>query len=170
VSDDAQPSLTNTVTVTGGSASPASMTATDVTAVDQRPDLSAVVRSSSRGVPYAPFARGDGAGQRDTYAVTVRNGGFAPTRGPVTVAAELPAGLRPLSLSAPGGWSCDVAAAACTTGSGVAMAGGQQVPIVLEVAVAGDAPSSVLPRFTVSGGGEVDGSNDDVVVQTSVRG
>jgi exo-1,4-beta-D-glucosaminidase len=166
VEDGAQPSLTNSVTVAGGGPGPASMTATDQTAVRQRPDLALAVQSSSGGVLYAPFSRDGGA---NAYAIVVSNAGFAGTSGQVTVAVDLPAGLSALSLSGGGEWSCSTATTTCTTRPGVSLPVAARSAITLRVAVAADAERSVVPLVQVSGGGEIEPANDFAAPVTYVR-
>jgi exo-1,4-beta-D-glucosaminidase len=165
VEDGAQPSLTNSVTVAWGGPGPASMTATDQTAVAQRPDLGITIRSSSDGVPYAPFA----PGADDAYTITVANAGFAATSGEVTLAVDLPAGLSAVSLSGGADWSCSAAATMCTTRPGVSLPVAAQRSITLRVAVAAGADRSVVPLVQVSGGGEIEPANDFVAPVTYVR-
>ena len=166
VEDGAQPSLTNTVTVLGGGPAPAAMTATDQTAVRQRPDLGVTVLQSAGGVPYAPFARGGDANQ---YTITVANAGFAATSGQVTLAVDLPGGLSARSLSGGADWSCTTATVTCVTRPGVSLAVATQSPITLGVGVAGDAPRSVVPLVHVSGGGEIEPAGDWAAPVTSIR-
>jgi len=166
VEDGAQPSLTNAVTVLGGGPAPAAMTATDQTAVRQRPDLGVTVLQSAGGVPYAPFARGAGANQ---YTITVANAGFAATSGQVTLAVELPGGLSARSLSGGADWACSTATVTCVTRPGVSLAVAARSPVTLGVGVAGDAPRSVVPLVHVSGGGEIGPAGDWAAPVTSIR-
>jgi uncharacterized repeat protein (TIGR01451 family) len=167
IEDGAQPSLTNTVTVAGGGPAPASTTATDQTAVQQRPDLGVTVLSSSGGVPYAPFARGDAG---SAYTITVANAGFAATNGQVTLAVDLPAGLTALAMSGGADWSCSTSTTTCTTRPGVSLPVAARRSIALKVAVAANAERSVVPLVEVSGGGEIEPSNDSAAPLTSIRG
>ena len=107
---------------------------------------------TSGGIPYAPFAQGDGPAARDGYTITVANDGYGPTSGPVTFTATLPGGVQALSIAAPG-WSCDTASASCRTNPGVALAAGQQDQITLTVGVTGDAPADLQTFLQASGGG-----------------
>jgi hypothetical protein len=160
--------VTNTVTVSGGDLTPASMTASDVTRIDQRADLSVAAFSSGRGTPFAPFAQGDGAAQHDSFTIAVTNAGFAPTNGAVRLAVDLPAGLTAVSMSGGGRWSCSAATVTCVTQPGVSLAAGAQETIALEVAVSGGAARSVLTAIEVSGGAEIDRTNDSFIVPTFV--
>ncbi len=151
VADNTQASVSNVVTVTGGGAEPASDA--DATSVAQLPQLAVSSYDSAAGVPYGPFIRG-GAGSGNVYHVTVANDGYAATTGAVTFTADLPAGLRALSMSG-AGWSCSVATVTCSTNAGVSLAAGQQASITLTVRVSGDAPPSLQTFMQASGGGQV---------------
>jgi exo-1,4-beta-D-glucosaminidase len=168
VAGNALPSVTNTVAVSGGGPTPASTTASDVTRIDQRTDLSVAAFSSGRGIPFAPFAQGDGAAQHDSFTIAIGNDGFASTNGAVRLAVGLPAGLTAVSMSGGSRWSCSAAAATCVSQPGVSLAAGAQEIITLEVAVSGGAPRSVLTAIEVSGGGEIDRTNDSFIVPTFV--
>jgi uncharacterized repeat protein (TIGR01451 family) len=166
VADNAQPSVTNVVAVSGGGSGVVS-TGTDPTTVRQRPALAVTSYPSARGVPYAPFTRGRDGG--NVYHVTVANDGYAPTSGPVSFTADLPPGLTVVSLSAPPGWSCAASTATCVTDSGISLAAGEQDRITIHVAVAPDAPISVQALLQATGGGEIpppglDTNNDYSVV------
>jgi hypothetical protein len=158
VADNAQPSVTNTVAASvnaEGKAGGASgiATGTDPTTVRQLPALAVSSYPSAGGVPFAPFTQG---GSGDVYHVTVANDGYAPTSGPVIFTAALPAGVYPVSVSAPPGWRCAVPAATCVTGGGgVSLAAGEQEQILIRVAVAAGAPVSVQALMQASGGGEI---------------
>jgi uncharacterized repeat protein (TIGR01451 family) len=102
-------------------------------------------------------------GSGDVYQVTVANDGYARTSGPVTFTAALPAGLTPVSISAPPGWTCTVRTATCVTGSGVSLAAGEQRQIVIGVAVAAGAPVSVQAFLQAGGGGEIPPAGLDTV-------
>ena len=93
--DNAQPSVTNQVTVTGGGAQ-APVTASDTTTVAQLPQLAVSSYDTAGGVPYAPFARG---GSGNVYDITVANNGFAATNGSVSFSVALPGGVRALAMS-----------------------------------------------------------------------
>ncbi|MGH3405738.1 MAG: hypothetical protein ACRDRJ_25080 [Streptosporangiaceae bacterium] len=156
VANSAQPSVTNTVSVSGGGNSGAA-TGTDPTKVQQLPALVVTSTDTAGGIPYAPFAQGDGPAAKDGYTITVANDGYGPTSGPVTFTATLPAGLTALAMSGSGsgsGWSCQAATASCTL-TGGPLAAGASSQITLRVAVSGDAPQSVPVLLQASGGGEL---------------
>jgi exo-1,4-beta-D-glucosaminidase len=152
VADNAQPAVSNQVTVSGGGSEPVS--GTDATTVTQLPQLGVSSYDSAGGVPYAPFIRGGGAASADVYHVTVANDGFAATTGRVTFVAQLPGGSQVLSISG-SGWSCTAATATCSTNPGVTLAAGQQDLLILTVAVADNAPPDLQTFFQASGGGEI---------------
>jgi hypothetical protein len=105
-----------------------------------------------------------------TYTITVTNSGQGPTNGSaVTVEDTVPAGLTATAISG-SGWTCEVGIGSpnCTRNDPLA-AGASYPPITLSVNVASNAPSSVTNVVTVSGGGEVNTSNDTASVQTTVN-
>jgi kumamolisin len=94
-----------------------------------------------------PFTRG----KIGTYRIVVSNTGNAPTSAPVTLAITLPTGLTYVSSSAPG-WVFHKNTLTFTESS--ALNPGMSYPtIVLNVNVAKNAPVTVTPTATVSGGG-----------------
>lgn len=150
--NDAQASVANTVSVSGGGSVAASNS--DPTTITQLPQLQVTAFTSVNGAIYAPFAQGDGTSAGDTYQILATNAGYAPTNGTVTVNVDLPNGLRASHWTAPAGWSCQVnAAVACSTNQ--AIAAGTTVPLTLGVTVARNAAQWVQPLIQVSGGGEV---------------
>jgi len=151
VANNAEPSVTNAVTAASGDATDSS-TGTDPTTVRQLPALTVSSFPAAAGVPYAPFTRGNG---KNVYHVTVSNDGYRSTTSPVSFTLDLPGGLTPMSITAPGGWSCTLSAATCTTTSGVGLAAGQQAQIAVQVTVTGDAPPSVQPLMQATGGGQI---------------
>ena len=158
VANNVRPSITNTVSVSGGGSS-GTASGTEPTTVQQLPALVVTSADTAGGIPYAPFAQGDGPAARDGYAITVANDGYGPTSGPVTFTATLPAGLTALAMSGPG-WSCQAAAATCTL-TGGPLAAGASSQITLRVAVSGNAPSSVPVLLQASGGGELAAAAQD---------
>jgi uncharacterized repeat protein (TIGR01451 family) len=97
-------------------------------------------------------------GGTGSYALLVSNLGSDPSYGQVTVVESPPASLTVTGMSG-NGWSCDVAAATCTRSDALA-AGASYPAIAVTVAVDGNAPTSATNSATVSGGGDVDGSNN----------
>jgi exo-1,4-beta-D-glucosaminidase len=166
VANNTQPSVTNTVAVSGGGAGKTG-TGTDPTTIGQLPMLNVTGYPSAGGVLYAPFSR-DHSGA-DTYTIMVANDGYAATSEPVTFRADLSAGLTAESITAGRGWSCTVASVTCTTNAGVRLVAGEQDRITVKVAVSGDASPSVDTLLLAAGGGAVppaaiDENNDYSVV------
>jgi hypothetical protein len=156
VANNAQPSLTNAVSVAGGGNAGVA-TGTDPTIVGQLAQLSVTSIDSAAGIPYAPFIAGAG---QDAYQITVANDGFGPTSGPVTLRTDLPPGLTALSESGPG-WTCDASTATCRSNPGVTLAAGAQSQITLTVRVAADAPVSAQTLIQASGGGVISAAETD---------
>jgi uncharacterized repeat protein (TIGR01451 family) len=104
-----------------------------------------------------------------TYTITVTNSGGGPTTGEaVTIEDTVPSGLTAGAMSGTG-WTCEVGIGApnCTR-SDVLAAGAAYPAITLTVNVASNAPSSVTNVVTVSGGGEVNTSNDTASDPTTI--
>jgi exo-1,4-beta-D-glucosaminidase len=158
VANNTQPSVTSTVTATGGGAAQPG-TGTDPTIIGQLPALVTSGYPSAGGVLYAPFARGQHGA--DSYTISVANDGYAATSDPVTFRADLPAGLTAESITAGGGWSCTLATATCTTKAGVHLAAGEQDQVTLRVAVSAGAPASAEVLLEASGGGAVPAAGID---------
>jgi hypothetical protein len=94
-----------------------------------------------------------------TYTITVSNGGTASTSGTVTMTDTLPVGLTSTALAGTG-WTCNAGSVTCTRSD--ALAPGVSYPaITLTVSVGGGAPSHLLNRVTVSGGGSTTASAAD---------
>lgn len=91
-----------------------------------------------------------------TYTITVSNAGTAST-GLVTITDTVPVGLTATGISG-SNWICPTLTS-CHR-SDVLASGNSYEPITLTVSVAGNAPGSVINSVTVSGGGEVNTSND----------
>jgi uncharacterized repeat protein (TIGR01451 family) len=95
----------------------------------------------------APFIKGT----IGMYRIVISNSGQAPTSGPVTVAVTLPTGLTYNSFSG-SGWTLNNNTLAFTQNN--TLAPGSRYPtLVLNVNVASDAPFTVIPSATLSGGG-----------------
>ncbi len=100
------------------------------------------------------FHRGQTGAQ---YLITVRNVGFGPTVGTVTVTDHLPAigshNIVPTALSG-AGWACTLATLTCTRTD--ALPSGSSYPaITLTVNVPANVPDEFTNTATVSGGGDV---------------
>jgi uncharacterized repeat protein (TIGR01451 family) len=153
---------------TSGGAQPAGGTSLDafiarltfgLALVDPAPDLTITKTHNGN---FAPGQVGA------TYTMTVSNVGTAASSGTVTVTDTLPTGLTATGLGG-SGWTCTLGTVTCTRGN--ALASGSSYPaITLTVTVASNAPSSVTNTATVSGGGDVNPSNDTANDQTTVAG
>jgi uncharacterized repeat protein (TIGR01451 family) len=105
-------------------------------------------------------------GGTGSYTITVSNLAIDPSYGTVTVVDTPPGDLTITALGGDG-WSCDVPTATCTRSG--ALAGGDSFPdITVSVDVDGNAAASVTNEATVSGGGDVDGSNNDSSDPTTI--
>jgi CSLREA domain-containing protein/uncharacterized repeat protein (TIGR01451 family) len=105
-----------------------------------------------------------------SYTIRVTNSSSGPTNGStVTVTDVLPAGLTPTGPSGSvGGWVCSINAQTLTcTRSDVLPGGGSYPDITVSVNVANPAPPSVTNTATVSGGGEINTSNNSASDPTS---
>ncbi|MGH7970176.1 MAG: right-handed parallel beta-helix repeat-containing protein, partial [Limisphaerales bacterium] len=93
-----------------------------------------------------------------TYTITVTNSGTGPTTGMVTLTDTLPTGLTATAIVGTG-WSCTLAISTCTRSDALAAASSYPA-ITLTVNVANNAPASVTNTATVSGGEELNTTND----------
>src|SRR4029079_3155624 len=130
----------------GGEVNTANNSATDVTAITQVADLA--ISKTHAG----DFHPGDAA---DTYTITVSNVGAAPTNGSmVTVTDVLPVGLAPTAANngIVNGWAVFFVGQTVTARRTGALAAGASYPaLTLKVAVASNAPASVINTATVAG-------------------
>src|SRR5439155_23146728 len=131
--------------------------ATDPTTIMQLHDLT--VSKTHAG----SFTQGQIGG---TYTITVTNAGAAPTTGTVTLTDTLPPGLTATALSGTG-WTCVLGTVTCTRTDALA-ASGSYPAITLTVNVAINAAPSVTNKATVSGGGEVNTTNDTATDVTAI--
>jgi len=102
-----------------------------------------------------------------TYTITARNSGTASTTGTVTVIDQLPSGLSATAISG-SGWACTLSTLTCTRSS-ILAAGSNYPSITLTVNVSNNAPSSVTNTASVSGGGEINTSNNTASDPTTIR-
>jgi uncharacterized repeat protein (TIGR01451 family) len=111
------------------------------------------------------FTRGDTG---DLYFITVNNNGSGPTRGLVTVTDTLPAGLTATGMGG-GGWTCNLDTLTCTSRDRIP-SGGSFPRIALTVNVADSfPPAETINTVAVSGGGEVNVSNDTATDTVQLR-
>jgi uncharacterized repeat protein (TIGR01451 family) len=103
------------------------------------------------------FTRGSTA----SYTVPVSNiSPFGPSVGAVNMNDTLPTGLTPTGAAGTG-WSCSVASQTASCVRGDSLAGNSSYPsITITANVAQTAPSTVTNTALVSGGGEINLSND----------
>jgi fimbrial isopeptide formation D2 family protein/uncharacterized repeat protein (TIGR01451 family) len=103
-----------------------------------------------------------------TYSITVTNSGNATTSGTVTVTDTLPTGLTATAISG-AGWSCTLATLTCTRST--ALAAGASYPVItVTVNVASNAAATVTNTVNVSGGSEIDTSDDSASDPTTITG
>jgi len=103
----------------------------------------------------ASFRQGD---NNDLYTIVITNIGTAATVGTVTLADTLPAGLTATAISGPG-WITDLSTLTCSRAENLAPGMGYP-PISLAVNVATNAAASLTNLAIVSGGGELNTSNN----------
>jgi uncharacterized repeat protein (TIGR01451 family) len=148
--------VTNTATVVGGGElNTANSSDSDATIIDH-PDLT--LTKSHAG----SFSRSLGG----SYTLVVSNDGAASTIGDIAVVDTLPSGMSATSLGG-SGWSCELSTATCTTAATIA-AGESLPPITLVVSVAPNAASHLTNVATVSGGTEINTSNNTATDDTEV--
>jgi CSLREA domain-containing protein/uncharacterized repeat protein (TIGR01451 family) len=160
VAPNAPPSVTNIATVSGGGdVNTANNTASDVTTIIPGPDL--IIAKNHAG----NFIQGQTGAQ---FTVTVTNSGGAPTSGTVTLIDSVPTGLIPTAASGTG-WNCGVTGAMvnCTRSDPLAP-GASYGPVTITVNVAPNAPPSVTNIATVSGGGDVNATNNTATDVTTI--
>lgn len=160
VAIDAPASVTNSIVVSGGGdVNPGNNTANDPTTITPQPDLTISKSHTSS------FTQGQvGA----TYSITVSNLGSGPSSGTVTVTDSVPGGLTPISASGPG-WTCPAPSGqtiSCTRAD--ALGNSAYPPITLTVNVASDAAGSLTNVVTVSGGGDINPSNNTAQDPTTI--
>ena len=99
-------------------------------------------------------------GQNGSYTLAVSNGGTLATTGGITVTDTLPTGLA--FVSAVGtNWACGAAGQVVTcTNPGPIASGAAAGTITLTVAVANNAPTSIMNTATVATAGDVNAANN----------
>jgi uncharacterized repeat protein (TIGR01451 family) len=144
------PVMSNVATVSGGGeTNTTNNTATDPVSIAPVPDLT--IAKSHAGT----FEAGQSG---ETYTITVTNQGAGSTTGVVTVTDTLPAGLTPTTMSGPS-WICDLLTLTCTR-SDVLASGASYPPITITVNVSLTASGLLVNLARVSGGGELNTSNN----------
>ncbi|MGO4271877.1 beta strand repeat-containing protein, partial [Paenibacillus sp. TAF58] len=139
------PSLTNTF-ITGNSVG-------DIAVNPDGTDMKVTI--APKTAPAGTFSQGKTGAH---YLVTVRNNGNVHTNGTVTAKVTLPAELTATSLVGTG-WTCTLGTKTCTRSD--VLNGQSDYPVIdVTVNVAAGAQRSVTSIATVSGGDELDVSND----------
>lgn len=102
------------------------------------------------------------------YTITATNSGTASTSGLVTVTDTLPTGLT-FGTASGTGWTCNISGQTVTCTRTDALAASNSYPAIdLSVNVASNAPSSVTNTASVSGGGEVNTTNNSAPDPTTI--
>ena len=160
VANDAPAVITNTATVSGGGdTNTFNNSSSDKTNVTLHPDLT--ITKAHTG----DFHQGQG---NATYTLTVSNIGLGATSGTVTVTDTLPTAFT-FGVANGFPWSCSTNFGTVTCTRNDALAGKHSFePITMSVSVANDAPASVTNTATVSGGGEINTSNDTATDPTTI--
>lgn len=107
-------------------------------------------------------------GSTASYTLTVTNGGNAPTTAAYTIADPMPTGLT-AGTPTGGGWNCAASTStivSCT--SSTVLAPGALSGLTIPVTIAANAPASITNTATVSGGGEINTSNNAASVAVAV--
>ena len=161
VSSTAAGTLVNTASVTAppGTVDPVSgndsATDSDPIVASPPPPPPAAVDLAIAKAHVGTFAPGQVGAQ---YQITVTNVGGTATSGLVTVTDVLPAGLTATAIAG-SGWSCTQTSGPCMRSD--PLPPGVSYPVItLTVNVAGNPPSPLVNRVSVSGGGDVNGAND----------
>jgi len=147
----------NSQTVTATDTLAAPITATANFNVKHNPDLALAKTHSGN------FTQGQNGAR---YTLTVSNTGDRPTTGTVTVVDTLPPDLTATAMTGTG-WTCSPGVLTCTRAD-VLAAGASYPAITLTTMVSNTAPPSIINTATVSGGGEVNFSNDQASDPTTV--
>lgn len=106
-------------------------------------------------------------GQSSGYSIFVTNVGTAVTSGAVTVVDTLPTGLTATDMSGTG-WTCTLGATPACTRSDALPFNNTYPQITLTVAIAADAPATVVNQVTVSGGGDTNTANNTANDSTAI--
>ena len=151
--------LVNSVKVAGGGeANLANNTATDSTIINKKSDLT--ISKTHTG----NFFQGQ---TNATYALTVNNIGGANSAGTITVTDTLPTGLTFVS-GVGTGFTCTATGQVVTCNRTTALNAAANVVITLTVNVAASASTPLVNQATVSGGGELNTTNDSAADSTII--
>lgn len=158
VANDAPSNVTNSVTVTNAEVKTSNNAASDPTVIVQMADLA--ISKTHNG----DFTQGQ---TNALYAITITNVGHASTTGTVTVVDTVPTGLTASTMNG-SGWTCNLAAKTCTRSDALAISS-SYAPITFTVNVNSDAPASVTNIASVSGGNEINSTNDSAANVTVIN-
>ena len=152
--------FTNVATVSGGGeVNTANDSASDFTSVTLVPDMTIAATIA----PPGSFLKGQ-TGAQFTFSAT--NSGGGSTTGAVNVVLVLPAELTATAIAGTG-WTCTLGTLTCIRAD-VLQAGQSYPGIIVTMNVAANPPSSVSTTATVSGGGEINVSNDVFTFATTI--
>ena len=155
VASNAATSVTNQVTVIGGGSLPG--TASDPTTIIAPPPMLVIAKSH-----VGSFAQGQIGAQ---YSISVRNAGLGAAAGLVTMTETPPSGLTVTAMSGTG-WTCDTVT--CTRADGLPP-GATFPAVTATVNVSGSAPSPLVNKASVTGGGSVSAAAADSTIITSTQ-
>lgn len=146
------PSVTNTVTVSGGGdTTPGNNTATDITTIGPGSDL--IISKTHSGA----FAQGT----TGTYTLLVSNIGSVPSTGTVTVTDPLSPSMTLAAPPSGTGWTCNPSVPIQCQRSDPLNNGAAYPPILITVSILASTPSgAVANTATVGGGGDVNTTNN----------
>jgi uncharacterized repeat protein (TIGR01451 family) len=137
---------------------------TDFTAATPNPRNSTVVPDFTIAASHlGNFTQGD---QGDVYTLTISNVGVGASGGAVSVVDTLPAGLTATAFAG-SGWTTTLGTLTATRSDSLAP-GSIYPPLTLTVNVATTAAASVTNSATVSGGAEINTSNDTASDSTTI--
>ena len=136
-----------------------------ITATNVSPSQTPGVRSGAECTPDLTIAKSHSGnftrGATGTYTITVSNSSpDAASSGIVTVSDTLTAGLTPTGASG-SGWSCSIASQTVTCTRSDSHGAATSYPVInLTVSVAQSAAATLVNTVTVSGGSELNTTND----------
>jgi uncharacterized repeat protein (TIGR01451 family) len=157
-SNSATPRVNSVTIAGGGEANLANNTATDSTVVATKADL--IIAKAHTG----NFLQGQNPA---SYTLTVSNIGGANSNGTITVIDTLPTGLSFVSGTG-GGFTCAAVGQVVTCTKTNKLNSGNNVAITLTVSVAANASTPLVNLATVSGGGELNTTNDNATDSTII--
>jgi uncharacterized repeat protein (TIGR01451 family) len=159
VSNGAAASISNTASVGGGGETNTGNDSAVVTsAVNTTPDLTISLTHSGT------FTQGG----TSSYTITASNVGGGGSSGPVSLTQSFPAGIAPISVSG-AGWTCSETVASATCSRTDVLAAGASYPaITATVAIAASASGTLTSTAGISGGGELNVSNDSATNAVTV--